>query len=77
MATAMILGTIFSLALWFMALNAMTSLLAGAGAGAVILAASSAWDALETTLEAIGGFVLGLLAAVGAILGALFGSLLE
>lgn len=75
--TAMILSAVFSLALWVTALNAMTSLLAGAGAGAVILVASSVSDAFETILEAIGGFALGLLAAIGAILGTLFGAAME
>jgi hypothetical protein len=32
---------------------------------------------LNAILETIGGFVLGLLAAIGAILGALFGWLVE
>lgn len=58
-----------------MALNAMTSLLAGASAGVIILAASSTSNVLEAILETIGGFVLGLLAAIGAILGTLFSSL--
>ena len=76
-ATVMVLSMIFSLALWYMALSAMTSLLSGAGAGALILVASSTSDALETILEAIGGFVLGLLAAIGALLSAVFGAALE
>ncbi len=76
-AITAVLSAIFSLALWLMALSAMTSFLAGTGAGVVIVAAGRASDALETALETIGGFVLGLLAAIGAILGALFGSLME
>ena len=77
MAITVVLSVIFSLALWLMALTAMTSLLAGTGAGAIILAASGTSDVLEAILETIGGFLLGLLAAIGAILGALFGSLTE
>ncbi|NJO22023.1 MAG: hypothetical protein HC868_02570 [Sphingomonadales bacterium] len=76
-AIAVVLSVIFSLALWLMALSAVTSLLAGTGAGVVILAAGNTWDVLETILEAVGRFVLGLLAAIGAILGALLGSLVE
>lgn len=76
-ATVMVLSMIFSLALWCMTLSAMTSLLSGAGAGALILAASRTSDALETILEAIGGFVLGLLAAIGALLSAVFGAAVE
>ncbi len=72
-AIILVLSVIFSLALWLMALSAMTSLLAGTGAGVIILAA----DMFEAILETIGGFVLGLLAAIGAILGALFASLVE
>lgn len=67
----------FSLALWVMALSAMTSFLARTGTGVVILMAGSTSGAFETILETIGAFVLGLLAAIGAILGALSGSLLE
>ena len=77
MAITVVLSAIFSLALWLMALSAMTSLLAGTGAGVIILAASSTSDVLNAILETIGGFVLGLLAAIGAVLGALFGWLVE
>jgi hypothetical protein len=76
-AIAVVLSAIFSLALWLMALSAVTSLLAGAGAGVVILAAGNTWDVLESILEAVGGFVLRLLAAIGAVLSALLGSLME
>jgi|SRR5688572_14520483 hypothetical protein len=77
MAITVILSAIFSLALWLMALSAMTSLLAETGAGVIILAAGSTSDVLNAILETIGGFVLGLLAAIGAVLGALFGWLVE
>jgi hypothetical protein len=76
-AITVVLSAIFSLALWFMALSATTSLLAGTGAGVVILMATSISRAFETILETIGAFVLGLLVAIGDILGAVFGSLLE
>lgn len=76
LATTVVLSAVFSLALWLMALSAMTSLLAGTGA-VIILAASSTSDVLNAILETIGGFVLGLLAAIGAILGAMFGWLVE
>jgi hypothetical protein len=77
LAITVVLSAVFSLALWLMALSVMTSLLAGTGAGVIILAASSTSDVLNAILETIGGFVLGLLAAIGAILGAMLGWLVE
>ena len=77
LAITVVLSAAFSLALWLITLSAMTSLLAGTGAGVIILAASSTSDVLNAILETIGGFVLGLLAAIGAILGAMFGWLVE
>jgi hypothetical protein len=77
LAITVVLSAVFSLALWLMALSAMTSLIAGTGADVIILAASSTSDVLNAILETIGGFVLGLLAAIGAILGAMFGWLVE
>ena len=50
----------------------VTSLLIGAGFCALIIAASSALDVVEMLLDAIGTVILGVLAVIAAIFGAIF-----
>jgi hypothetical protein len=59
------------------ALGAVMSLFAKAAAGVVIFAAGCTSNMLEAAVEIVAGFVLELLAAIGAILGAPLGSLVE
>jgi hypothetical protein len=72
-AVAVVLGGLVFAVLWIMVFSMVTSLLIGAGCCVVIVAASSASDLFEMLLDAVATVIFGVLAAVAAIFGAIFG----
>ena len=72
-AVAVVLGGLVFTVLWIMVFSMVTSLLIGAGCCVVIVAASSASDLFEMLLDAVATVIFGVLAAVAAIFGAIFG----
>ena len=72
-AVAVTLGGLVFAALWIMVVSMVTSLLIGAGCCVVIVAASSASDLFEMLLDAVATAMSGVLAAIAAIVGAIFG----
>ena len=72
-AVAVVLGGLVFAVLWIMVFSMVTSLLIGAGCCVVMVAASSASDLFEMLLDAAAAVIFGMLAAVAAIFGAIFG----
>ena len=72
-AVAVVLGGLVFAVLWIMVFGMVTSLLIGAGCCVVMVAASSASDLFEMLLDAVATVIFGVLAAVAAIFGAIFG----
>ena len=70
---AVVLGGLVFAVLWIMVFSMVTSLLIGAGCCVVMVAASSASDLFEMLLDAVATVIFGVLAAVAAIFGAIFG----
>ena len=73
LAVSAVMSALVFAVLWLWALNMMTSMLLAAGFGTVIIVASSASDIIETVLDAIGSVVLGIFAAIGALIGGILG----
>jgi cytochrome b561 len=71
-AAAATLGGLVFAVLWIMVFGMVTSLLIGAGCSVVIVAASSASDLFEMLLDAVATVVFGVLAAIAAIVAAIF-----
>jgi hypothetical protein len=71
-AVAVILSGLVFAVLWIMVFNMITSLLIGAGCCVVIVAASSASGVIEMLLDAVSTVILGVVAVIAAILGAIF-----
>jgi hypothetical protein len=71
-AVAVILSGLLFAVLWIMMFSMVTSLLIGAGCCVVIVAASSASDVVEMLLDAVSTVILGVLAVIAAIFGAIF-----
>jgi hypothetical protein len=71
-AMAVMLGGLVFAVLWIMVFSMVTSLLVGAGCCVVIIAASSASELFEILLDAVAAAIFGMLAAIAAIVGAIF-----
>jgi hypothetical protein len=71
LAAAVILSGLVFAVLWIMVFGMVTSLLIGAGCCVVIVAASSLSDAIDMLLDAV-ATVVGVLAIIAAIFGAIF-----
>jgi hypothetical protein len=71
-AVAVVLSGLVFAVLWIMVFSMVTSLLIGAGCCVVIVAASSASDVVEMLLDAVSTVILGVLAVIAAIFGAIF-----
>jgi len=71
-AVAVILSGLLFTVLWIMMFSMVTSLLIGAGCCVVIVAASSASDVVEMLLDAVSTVILGIVAVISAIFGAIF-----
>ena len=68
----MIVGALFFLVLWLMALSVVTSLLIAAGFCVVVVAASAVSDLFEAVLNTVVAIVFGVLAAIAAFFAAIF-----
>lgn len=67
--------TVFSLiffALWLMVFSFVTSLIVASTCCVLVVVASVAWDPLEMVLDILAAIFFGVLAVIGAILGAIF-----
>jgi hypothetical protein len=71
-AVAVVLSGLVCAVLWIMVFSLVTSLLIGTGCCVVIVAASSASDVVEMLLDAVSTVVLGVVAVIAAIFGAIF-----
>jgi len=71
-AVAVVLSGLVFAGLWIMVFSMVTSLLIGAGCCVVIVAASSASDVVEMLLDAVSTVILGVVAVIAAIFGAIF-----
>ena len=71
-AAAVILSGLVFAVLWIMVFSMVTSLLIGAGCCVVIVAASSASSVVEMLLDAVSTVILGVVAVIAAIFGAIF-----
>ena len=71
-AVAVILSGLVFVVLWIMVFSMVTSLLIGAGCCVVIFAASSASAVVEMLLDAVSTVILGVVAVIATILGAIF-----
>ena len=71
-AAAVILSGLVFAVLWIMVFSMITSLLIGAGCCVVIVAASSASSVVEMLLDAVSTVILGVVAVIAAIFGAIF-----
>jgi hypothetical protein len=71
-AVAVILSGLVFAVLWIMVFSMVTSLLIGAGCCVVIVAATSASDLVEMLLDAVATVIVGVLAIIAAIFGAIF-----
>jgi len=71
-AVAVVLGGLVFTVLWIMVFSMVTSLLIGAGCCVVIVAASSASSVIEMLLDAVSTVILGVVAVIAAIFGAIF-----
>jgi len=71
-AVAVILSGLVFAGLWIMVFSMVTSLLIGAGCCVVIVAASSASSVVEMLLDAVSTVILGVVAVIAAIFGAIF-----
>jgi hypothetical protein len=69
---AVVLGGLVFAVLWIMVFSMVTSLLIGAGCCVVIVAASSASGVVEMLLDAVSTVILGVVAVIAAIFGAIF-----
>jgi hypothetical protein len=72
LAVAVGLSGLVFVVLWITAFSMITSLLIGAGCCVVIVAASSMSDLFDMVLDAVATVIFGVLAVIGAILGAIF-----
>jgi hypothetical protein len=70
---AVILSGLVFLSLWVMAFNLITSLLIGLGFCAVVLLTSVVSDLIGAVLDLIATIVFGVLAAIAAVVSAIFG----
>jgi hypothetical protein len=71
-AVSLILSGLVFLMLWIMAFSFATSLLIGSGICVVIIAASATLSLIEMVLDAIATIVFGTLAAIAAVVAAVF-----
>jgi hypothetical protein len=71
-AVSVILSGLVFLMLWIMAFSFATSLLIGSGICVVIIAASATLSLIEMVLDAIATIVFGTLAAIAAVVAAVF-----
>ena len=71
-AVAVVLSGLVFVGLWIMVFSMVTSLLIGAGCCVVIVAASSASSVVEMLLDAVSTVILGVVAVIAAIFGAIF-----
>ena len=71
-AVAVVLSGLVFVGLWIMVFSMVTSLLIGAGCCVVIVAASSASSVVELLLDAVSTVILGVVAVIAAIFGAIF-----
>ena len=71
-AVAVVLSGLVFVGLWIMVFSMVTSLLIGAGCCVVIVAASSASSVIEMLLDAVSTVILGVVAVIAAIFGAIF-----
>jgi hypothetical protein len=71
-AVAVVLSGLVFAVLWIMVFSMVTSLLIGAGCCVVIVAASSASAVVEMLLDAVSTVILGVVAVIAAIFGAIF-----
>lgn len=78
LAGALVLGTVFMLALWLMAAaGTITIVLAGTALAGAIIALAAVSEVAATILEAIGGAILAVLAAIGLLIVAIVDSILN
>ena len=71
-AVAVVLSGLVFVGLWIMVFSMVTSLLIGAGCCVVIVAATSLSGLVEMLLDAVATAILGVVAVIAAILGAIF-----
>lgn len=71
-AVTMVVGLLMFGALWMLVFSAVTSALISAGCCVVLVAASSASDAVEVILDAIASVIFGVVAVIAAMFGAIF-----
>lgn len=71
-AAAATLGCLVFAALWIMVFDMVASMLIGTACCAVIVAAGSASDVVDMLLDAVASVLLGIVAIIAAILGAIF-----
>ena len=71
-AVVVILSGLVFAVLWIMVFSMVTSLLIGAGCCVVIVTASSASSVVEMLLDAVSTVILGVVAVIAAIFGAIF-----
>lgn len=72
LAATVILGGLVFVMLWIVAFGWLTSLLIAAGCCAVMVAASTVSDVVETVLDALATAVFAVLAVIAAVFAAIF-----
>lgn len=71
-AVSAVIGVLLFGLLWYTVFSAVTAALVASGGTAVLVAGSSASDALESLFDMLTNIILGILAAIGAFFAAIF-----